>query len=108
EEIGFLDETSKDERTLGRSAGRSLKGICAMKKQVFIHGHRLSALGLLTVDGMMAVSVIEGSFMTVKFKTFIEEDVVTTLMHPISSVLVMDNAKIHHGDGVADLIREAG
>jgi transposase len=23
-------------------------------------------------------------------------------------VLVMDNAKVHHGDGVADLIREAG
>jgi transposase len=77
EEIGFLDETSKDERTLGRSAGRSLKGTRAMKKQVFVRGHCLSALGLLTVDGMMAVSVVEGSFTTAKFKTFIEEDVVS-------------------------------
>jgi hypothetical protein len=80
EELRFLDETSKDERTLGRSNGRSLMGTRAVKKQVFVCGHRLSGLGLLTIDGMIAISVIEGSFTTASFKTFIEGDVVSVFI----------------------------
>ncbi|KAG2352027.1 hypothetical protein BDR07DRAFT_1440068 [Suillus spraguei] len=100
EELGFLDETSKDER--------SLKGTCAVKKQVFVHGHRLSGLELLTIDGMVAISVVEGLFTAATFKTFIEEDVLP-LCTPYPgklSVLIMDNAKIHHGEGIAELICE--
>lgn len=110
EELKFLDETSKDERTLGRINGRSLKGTRAVKKQVFVHGHRLSGLGLLTIDGMVAISVVEGLFTAATFKTFIEEDVLP-LCTPYPgklSVLIMDNAKIHHGEGIAELIRETG
>ncbi|KAG1760172.1 hypothetical protein EDD22DRAFT_781536 [Suillus occidentalis] len=81
EELGFLDETSKDERTLGRNNGRSLKGTRAVKKQVFVRGHRLSGLGLLTIDGMVAVSVVEGSFTAATFKTFIEGDVASVFYH---------------------------
>ncbi|KAG2116348.1 hypothetical protein BD769DRAFT_1363032 [Suillus cothurnatus] len=80
EELRFQDETSKDKRTLGKSNGRSLMGTHAVKKQVFIHGHRLSGLGLLTIDGMIAISVIEGSFTTASFKTFIEGDVVSVFI----------------------------
>ncbi|KAF8833569.1 hypothetical protein BDN67DRAFT_865744, partial [Paxillus ammoniavirescens] len=69
--------------------------------------HRLSALGLLTVDGMVAVSVIEGSFTTPKFRTFLEEELPLCTPYPGKlSVLMMDNAKIHHGEGIADLIHE--
>lgn len=85
EELGFLDETSKDERTTGRKNGRSKKGTRAMKKQVFIRGHRLSALGLLTVDGMMAVSVVEGSFTAASFRLFLEKDVVCAFSTPLPS-----------------------
>ena len=76
EELGFLDETSKDERTLSRRFGRAKKGERATKKEVFVCGHCLSALGLLTIDGMITSSVVEGSFTTEKFKSFIQEDVV--------------------------------
>jgi hypothetical protein len=81
EELGFLDETSKDKRTLGRNNGRSLKGTRAVKKQVFVCGHCLSGLGLLTIDGMVAVSVVEGSFTAATFKTFIEGDVASVFYH---------------------------
>jgi len=37
-QLGFLDETSKDERTLSRGFGRSKKGRRAVKKQVFVWG----------------------------------------------------------------------
>jgi len=36
EQLGFLDEVSKDERTPGKQYGRSKKGRRAQKKQVFV------------------------------------------------------------------------
>jgi hypothetical protein len=36
EELGFLDEVSKDERSVGRQYGRSKKGRRAETKQVFV------------------------------------------------------------------------
>src|SRR6267154_6170751 len=36
EEIGFIDETSKDERTICRQNGQSRKGTQVAKQQVFI------------------------------------------------------------------------
>jgi hypothetical protein len=38
EELGFIDETSKDDWTVGRHYSRSKKGTCATKKQVYVHG----------------------------------------------------------------------
>ena len=90
EEIGFIDETSKDERTAFRRNGRSAKGECAAKKGVFVRGHRLSAVGLLTMDGMVACNIIEGSFNTAKFLDFLEHDVVCNLFHP--SNLLIDSS----------------
>ncbi|KAG1901154.1 uncharacterized protein F5891DRAFT_898660, partial [Suillus fuscotomentosus] len=79
EELRFLDETSKDERTTSRRFERSKKGKRAAKKGVFVRGHHLSALGLLTIDGMMICSVIEGSFTVEKFKVFLQEDIVSAI-----------------------------
>ena len=61
EQIGFLDEVSKDERTSCRRRGRSRKGTRAVKKGVFVRGRRFSAEGLLTIDGMIFNTVVEGS-----------------------------------------------
>ncbi|KAF5329840.1 hypothetical protein D9611_013423 [Ephemerocybe angulata] len=52
EQLGFLDEVSKDERTGSRRFGRAGLGARAVKKGVFIRGRRFSAEGLLTIDGM--------------------------------------------------------
>lgn len=53
-ELGFIDEVSKDERTLGRHYGRSAKGKRAHKKQPFVHGRRVSMEALLTLNGIVA------------------------------------------------------
>jgi hypothetical protein len=42
EELGFLDEVSKDERSIGRHYGRARKGERAKKKQPFVRGRRTS------------------------------------------------------------------
>ena len=77
EEIGYIDETSKDERTTFRRYDCSAKGARVQRKGVFVRGRRLSAVGLLTLDGMAASNVIEGSFTAAKFADFIEHDVVS-------------------------------
>ena len=61
EQLGFLDEVSKDERASARSQGRSRKGTHTVRKGVFICGQCFSAEGLLTIDGMISNTVVEGS-----------------------------------------------
>ena len=76
EQLGFLDEVSKDERTTARSRGRSRKGTRAVKKGVFVRGRRFSAEGLLTIDGMISNTVVEGSMTRAMFLHYLEFTVV--------------------------------
>jgi len=132
EELGFIDETSKDERTVSRRYGRSKKGTRATKKQVFIRGRRTSTTGLLTIDGIVAGTVVEGSMTKEMFMEFLEYTVVCALhfssfftgifRNDLSflqlpkcsaypgplSVLVMDNATIHHGQEILELFDRFG
>jgi transposase len=61
EELGFIDKMSKDGRSVGRRYGRSRKNKRAQKKQVFVCGRRTSTEALLTLDGIVAGTVVEGS-----------------------------------------------
>ena len=58
EELGFLDETSKDNRTPARRFGRSRKGKRAEKKQAFVRGRRTSTEALMTLDRIVVGMVI--------------------------------------------------
>ncbi|TFY52053.1 hypothetical protein EVG20_g10726 [Dentipellis fragilis] len=110
EELGFLDETSKDERTCGRHYGWSQKGRHAEKKQVFMRGHRTTMTGLLTLNGMEAATVVEGSMTWNLFLEFLEHTVLPkcTAYPGPCSILVMDNAKIHHGNEILELVDRFG
>ena len=79
EQLGFLDEVSKDERTSARGRGRSVKGTRAVKKGVFIWGRRFSAEGLLTIDGLILNTVVEGSMTRVLFLEYLQFTVVRVL-----------------------------
>lgn len=80
EEVGFLDETSKDERTLSRCYGRSKKGMRAVKKQPFVRGQRTSTTGLLTLNGIKVATVVEGSMTKAMFLEFLEFSIVCILV----------------------------
>ena len=77
EQLGFLDEVSKDERTSFRTRGRSRKGTRAQMKGVFVRGRRFSAEGLLSIDGMIASTVVEGSMTRALFIEYLEFTVVS-------------------------------
>jgi transposase len=76
EEIGFLDEMSKDGRSIGRRYGRSRRNTRAQKKQVFVRGRRTSTEALLTLDGIVAGTVVEGSMTRDLFLEYLEFNVV--------------------------------
>jgi transposase len=127
EQLGFLDEVSKDERTIGHQYGRSRKGTRAEKKQVFVRGRRVSTEALLTLNGIVAGTTVEGSMTKVMFLEYLELNIVSLpLISTFSqansfmqlpkcsafpgplSILIMDNAKIHHREEIVDLIEGFG
>ena len=76
EQLGFLDEVSKDEQTSFRACGRSQKRTRAVWKGVFVQGRHFSAEGLLTIDGMISNMVVEGSMTRAMFLEYLEFSVV--------------------------------
>jgi hypothetical protein len=74
--LGFLDETSKNEKTPGRRLGRAKKGKRAVKRLLFSN----------TIPQLPLCSPYPGPL----------------------SVLVMDNAQIHHGEEILELCNRFG
>jgi len=89
EQLGFLDEVSKDERTAFRTRGRSRKGTRAVMKGVFVRGRRFSAEGLLSIDGMVANTVVEGSMTPTLFIEYLEFTVVFSTIPPEFTSIVI-------------------
>jgi hypothetical protein len=72
----FGDEASKDERTMARRWGWSLRGTRCVQRKCFVRGRRFSILPILTLDGIIAYDIIEGSVTTERFVQFLRELVV--------------------------------
>ena len=126
EELGFIDEVSRDERTIGRHYGRAVKGRRAHKQQPFVRGRRTSTVGVLSLDGFVARLTVEGSLTKVVLLEWLEHDVVRPVSFTVqplthiaqlpkcgvypgpSSVLVLDNASIHHGEEILELADRFG
>jgi len=87
EQFGFLDEVLKDEHTSSWACGWSHKGTQAVMKGVFIRGWRFSAKGLLSIDGMVASMVVEGSMTQELFIEYLE---FTVVFHNHNSTIITD------------------
>jgi hypothetical protein len=81
-----------------RRRGRSLRGLRALEKRRFVRGDKYSLIAALGENGILSNTVVEGSFNFESFWDF----VFGNLIHKMSpypgpnSVLVLDNARIHH------------
>ncbi|GES91797.1 homeodomain-like protein [Rhizophagus clarus] len=110
DQLIFIDESSKDERTLNRSYGYSNRGCKLQHNVIFLRGKRYTILPALSLDGYIAVDIIEGSCNKERFKDFILSKVIPQ-MYPFpgpNSVLIMDNAKIHHNNDFINIVQELG
>ena len=83
-----------------------------MQHQITVGGKHLSGIGVLTTSGMEDVYLVEGSVNGDIFLRFIQRCLLS-IIQPFDgnnprSVVVFDNASIHHLETVADLITASG
>ena len=100
EQLMYIDETAANERTLDRKYGWAPVGQPARQIESFHRSTKWSILPLYTVDGFIDWEIIHGSYNADLFVLFLEEHVIPhTNPYPgPRSVLIMDNAKIHHDE----------
>jgi hypothetical protein len=79
DQLMFGDEAAKDERTSARRKGWSERGARCVQQKCFVRGRRYSILPILTLDGIIAYDVIEGSVTGERFLQFLRELVVSFL-----------------------------
>lgn len=91
EMLMFTDESAKDERTSSRRYGWSLCGVRCATKNYFVRGRRYSILPVLSLDGIIAHDIIEGSVTSEIFLRFLRDMVVCVSSHCFSlfSSLIM-------------------
>ena len=77
DQLVFLDESSKNDHAILRRYGWAIKGQHAIENVSLNRGIRYSILPALTVDGYIAVRVVEGSINGAEFFDFILNDVVS-------------------------------
>ena len=106
----FLDEAGTDRRDSIRAKGYSLRGKPGQKQTPLARGEHVSAICIMSVDGILTCELVSRSVNGDKFIEFIENSLLPNLMpfngqYP-NSVIVMDNCSIHYVNQVTDLIRQ--
>ena len=77
EQLVFVDESSKDERTIFRRWGRSPTGTCAEVSADFVRGDRYSILACITYEGYFPERIVDGSVNAFEFLDYIGTEVVS-------------------------------
>ena len=108
----WIDETGSDRRNSIRKYGYSLRGMPAQVFQLRVGGKRISAIPVLTTRGIEDVYTSKETINGERFEEFLCQCVLPIIMpydgvNP-RSVVVMDNASIHHLERVQDMITGVG
>ena len=108
-QLVFVDESGCDQRTGQRKKGWSPMGITPVQVENFHRGKRYQVLPAYTQDGVLLSQVYDGSTDSVVFAEFIRQLLPLCGRWPEPrSVLIMDNASIHHSIYVKQMCAEAG
>lgn len=77
ESFVWLDESSVDNRTNQRAEGWAPLGRACVRRDTFVRGQRFSVLPALTVNGIIALDIFEGSVTKARFVNFVREQIVS-------------------------------
>ena len=104
----WLDETGCDGRNTIRKYGYSLRGMPLTDHQLLVRGVRYSAIPIMSMEGIHDVYITEGTVDGQGFSEFVRSYLLPILL-PFNnvnprSVIIMDNASIHHVQEISDLI----
>ena len=105
ENLVFIDEMAI---LLGimREYGRSLKGKRLYDKKPFYRGERMTVIGAITQEKVIAFDIIGKSMKGEDFKKFIKEHLVPELWE--GAVVVMDRLRAHQVEGIKEMVEEVG
>jgi transposase len=103
----FLDESGIDTR-LSRSRARAPRGQRAIGKIPWGRWERVTVLGALALDGVVAAMSIAAATGTAVFLAFVEQVPVPALRDRPDAVVVMDNLAAHKAEAVRNALDEAG
>ena len=101
-------ETGCDRRHMIRKYGYSIRGIPLCDQRLLFRGKRYNAIPILSLEGIHDLYLAEGSMNGDRFAQF-EKDCLVPHLLPFNgvnprSIVIMDNASIHHVEEVTDLI----
>jgi transposase len=104
----FIDECAVL-TNMARRYGRSPRGQRALAKVPFGNWKRLSVLGAISLDGMVAAMSIEAATDSAVFATYLEEVLLPKLRQTKpDAVLVMDNLRAHKTPEVQTVLDRSG
>ena len=111
-QLVFLDESAAHERTGDRKFAWSPIGAPAGVFRLFKRSKRWSILPAFTTEGYCAWQVHHGSITHEVFNDFVRYQVLPQCT-PLAeggpnSVIILDNARIHHSEELEEMCREAG
>ena len=101
----FLDEAGFN-LAMYANHGWSSRGERLVEAVPFQRGKNFSVLGAMSLSGMVCTLQKEGSIKRVDLEEFLTRELLPKLER--GSVLVLDNARSHHGGGLARIVEEAG
>ena len=104
----WMDETGCDKRNTIRKYGYSIRGRPLCDQRLLVRGTRYSAIPIVSLSGIHDVYLAEGTMNGDRFVHFLRVCLLPNLL-PFNgvnprSVVIMDNASIHHVEEVRDLI----
>ncbi len=76
DQLVFVDETSKDERTLAAIYGYAERGKRATLRDFFVRGARYSLLAAMTTEGITSHVIVQNSITAQLFLDFLQNDLV--------------------------------
>ena len=107
----WIDESGCDRRNSTRKFGYSIRGIPPVDHRLLVRGTRYSAIPVMSVAGIHDVYLAEGSVDGDRFSHYVTEYLLPVLL-PFNgtnphSIVIMDNASIHHVDTNVQLIENS-
>jgi hypothetical protein len=110
EQVVALDESACNERSGDRKRGWAPLGQPAIAHYSARRSERWSILPAMTINGYIALEIYQGGFNQQRFNDFLQYQVLPQCT-PYSgprSVIILDNASIHHSDEVINMCMAAG
>lgn len=108
----WIDETGCDRRNATRKYAYGIRGITPCDHRIIIRGQRYSVITVMSIKGVLDAYIVES---TVNGDVF--EEFTRTCLLPIlqpfdyvapHSVVILDNASIHHVASIVDMIKRDG